>query len=62
MYYTPDNYGNMKIGSKVRDTHFGLTWVVIQKNSRGGVLIQNRPPEGTKIWLNKDNSDMVFHD
>lgn len=62
MYYTPDNYKNMKIGSKVKDTHFGLTWVVIQKNSRGGVLIQNRPPEGIKIWLNKDNSDMVFHD
>lgn len=60
-YYTPDNYGDMKIGSKVRDVHFGLTWVVIQKNSRDGVLIQNRPPEGTKIYLNKDNSDMIFH-
>lgn len=60
MYYTPDNYEKMEIGSKVKDVHFGLTWTVIHKNIRGEVVVQNRPPEGAKIYLNKDNTNMIF--
>lgn len=62
MYYTPDNYENMEIGSKVRDIHFGLTWTVVEKKNNGDVVIQNQVPKGAKICLSKDNTRMVFHD
>lgn len=62
MYYTPDNYENMEIGSKVRDIHFGLTWTVVEKKNNGDVVIQNQVPKGAKIYLSKDNTRMVFHD
>ena len=62
MYYTPDNYEDMEVGSKVRDNHFGLTWTVIEKKSNGEVVVQNQVPEGAKIYLSKDDSRMVFYD
>ena len=61
MYYTPDNYEDMEIGSEVRDIHFGLTWTVVEKNN-GEIVVQNQVPKGAKICLSKDNSQMVFHD
>ena len=62
MYNTPDNYIDMTVGTKVRDIHFGLTWEIIEKRDNGDVIVQNRPPEGTKMTLTAFNSDMIFSD
>lgn len=62
MFYTPDNYKDMKIGSEVRDIYFGITWTVVEKKNNGEVVVQNQVPKGAKIYLSKDNSQMIFHD
>lgn len=60
MYYTPDNYTELKVGMVITDVHFGITWKVIEV-TEDVVVIQNQPPKGAKIYLKKDSSKMIFH-
>lgn len=60
MYYTPDNYKDMEVGATVRDIHFNILWTVIENNGEA-VIIQTLPPNGVKMCVSKENSNMEFY-
>lgn len=60
MYYTPDNYKDMEVGTTVRDIHFNILWTVMENNGEL-VTIQNLPPKGVKVVISKENSNMEFY-